>query len=158
MEQEKGTQSYFIDVLDQQGLALLVDLSNLFDLALVPTANNANSISGCEEDVLSAEVFRNARWVHQGRIKGTIGRGFQSCITLRSQISLLPVLPAGVSSSLEVVDHGPVVFLSCPNCVLAIHQFLLLPGPEELLLGLLPGRSRPLDDLLHVERVRASNG
>ena len=75
---EKGSQSYFIDVLDQQSIAFLVDLSNFFNLALVPAANNTDSISGCEEGVLSAQVLRHTRWVHLGRIKGTVGRGCQS--------------------------------------------------------------------------------
>lgn len=140
---------YLVDVLDQQSLAFFIDLSNFLNLALVTTTNHTDSITRCEQDVLPAEVVWDSRRMHKSSIKRSIGRSCQPTVALGSQVALLPILPASLPSLLESSAQSPVVFLSRSRTVLPARHLLLLLGPEHLLLGLLPGRSRPLNDLLH---------
>jgi len=142
-------QTHRVNILYRDSLTLLIDLSDLVDLALLRTPNHANPISCGEKYVLAALAFGDSRRVKQSSVDGTKGGGLWSGIPLGSKVSLLPVLPASSACSIDSINDCPVVVPSHPNVVFAVRQFVPSLGPEDLLLGLLSGRSRPLNDLLH---------
>lgn len=142
-------QTHRVRVLDQNSLALHVDLSNFIDLACFAAPDHTNSVSRGEKDVLAAVLLGDGRGVNPRGVNGTKGIGLRSGISLGSNVSLSPVLPASSTCCFDSIDRRLVVLLSHPDVVFAVRQIVSSLGPEDFLLGLLPGRGRPLDDLLH---------
>ena len=58
-----GGSKYLVDILDDDGFTLPVDLLNDIDLALIPSTHDTNLVAFSEEDVLPTQVLGDGRRV-----------------------------------------------------------------------------------------------
>lgn len=143
-------ETYHVDTLDQDSLTVPVDLLNHIDLSLIPSSHNADPVTFGEEDMPPLFVFREARRVQDGSILTTICSALQTRVSHGSKRTLFPIFPAVLSCFLELTRQRAAEVLPCPPNPNTLQQFLSFMSFVGFFKSLLPRRSRPLDNSLHI--------
>lgn len=144
-------ETYHVDTLNQDSLAVTVDLLNNIDLSLIPASHNADPVTFGEEDMPPLFVLREARWVQDGSILTTVCSALKTRVSHRSKRPLFPIFPAILSCCLELTRQRAAEILPCPPNPNTFQQFLSFMSFVGFFKGLLPRRSCPLDNSLHIE-------
>lgn len=146
------SETYHVDILDQDSLAVPVDLLNHVDLSLVPSSHNADTVTFGEEDMPPLFLLREARRVQDGSLLTTICSALETRVSHGGKGPLFPIFPAVLSCRLELTRQRAAKVLPRPPNANTFQQFLSFMSFLAPFKSLPPGCSCPLDNSLHIGR------
>lgn len=147
------SETYHINILDEDSFTVSVDLSNDVRRALIPSTNDANSVTFGKEDMSPLFVLRETRRVQDSGIERTICGAFKPRVSHGGKWPFFPILPAVLLCRFELASDCGAPILPRTLDLYAVQQFLSFMIFDSSSKGLLPGRSRPLNDSLHISVV-----